>query len=175
MDDCMSSQDKVTARRVGRRRAEAIASLLVRPIGILPKPAGDAIPPFALRLWSEIRRLMRPEAGAGRLRRATGAYLHPKAYNLVVSMPGSMRHDLDGRPVADVSPSDRQDAKDRIAAEPAEPPSTSDLIRAGRLRRKSWEPQRSRDGSKCMQQIGPLVDGERRGGLSRASEDLYQE
>lgn len=144
MDDCMSSQDEatVTARRADLRRAEAIACLLVRPIGILPKAAGDPIPPFALGLWSEIRWLMRREAGVGRLRRATPACLHPKAYHIAVSMPGSTRHDLDGKPFADVSPSDRQDAKDRAAAEPAEPPSNSDLIRAGPLRRKSQEPGR---------------------------------
>lgn len=158
MEKQMSADEDafVVAREADLRRAQAIAQLPIRPIGILPRSVGDPIRPFAIGLWNDIKPLLRPDPGVTQLRRATGAYLHSKAYHLATARPVSMRHDLDGNPAGEVSEANRADAKRRAttatqtgthpsAAQPIDEPSVeespvaatrNDMIRAGLLRRR---------------------------------------
>ncbi|NRP21566.1 hypothetical protein LPJGGPFB_04825 [Ensifer adhaerens] len=112
-----SSREKsgpVAARETDVSKAQAINAILTRPIAILPAKAGDAIRPFALGLWNEIRPLLKPEISVSTLRRATGAYLHTKRYHLAVAKTGSARHDINGVPVEPVSDADRLAAEEKI-------------------------------------------------------------
>ncbi len=86
-------------------KAEAINTLLVRPIGILPTASGDSIRPFAVGLFEEIRAFLKPDIAATKLRRAVGAFVHSKRYYF--AQPDSVRHDIDGRPIELLSPTDR--------------------------------------------------------------------
>lgn len=104
----------IAAREADVLKAQAINALLTQPIAILPVEVGDAIRPFALGLWNEIRPLLRPEISVSTLRRATGAYLHSKRYHLAVVQTGSARHDINGLPVERVSEADRLAAEEKI-------------------------------------------------------------
>ncbi len=60
------------------QKTAAINALLVSPIGILPTKPGHPIRPFAIGLFDDIRRLLKPDIGATTLRRAVGAFVHSK-------------------------------------------------------------------------------------------------
>lgn len=101
-----SVQDKshlVLARERDLAKAQAINTLLVRQIAILPTKVGDPILPFAVGLWNEIRNLLKPEISASALRKATGAYVHSRRYQIAVAKPGSARYSLNGYMVEAVS------------------------------------------------------------------------
>ncbi|MEZ2127583.1 MULTISPECIES: ProQ/FINO family protein [unclassified Sinorhizobium] len=108
------SRGPIAATELDVLKAQAINTLLVRPIGILPVKAGDPIRPFAIGLWNEIRPLLKPDAGSTALRRATGAYLHAKRYYFASAQPDSMRHDIDGKPLGPLSAEDRLVAQQRF-------------------------------------------------------------
>ncbi|NLS07384.1 ProQ/FINO family protein [Rhizobium sp. P32RR-XVIII] len=141
-----ASISPITANEAVIRKAEAINALLVRPIDVLPVKVGDEIRPFALGLWNEIRPLLKPDAGVTALRKATGAYLHSKRYYFASAQPGSMRHNIHGAPVEELSAADRQAAQERYlslkraddkpTAHPQPPASKADQIRAGLLARR---------------------------------------
>ncbi len=103
----------VLARDIDVAKANAINTLLIRPIAILPEKIGDPIRPFALGLWNEIRPLLRPGLSVSQLRRAAGAYLHSKRYYITVAQPGSVRHDIDGLQLESVSDADRMAAQEK--------------------------------------------------------------
>lgn len=148
------SRGPIVANELDIRKADAVNALLVRNIAILPSKPGDPIKPFALGLWNDIRALMKPDGSATALRRATGAFLHSKRYYFATAQPDSIRHDVDGNPVEDVSAADRLAAQQRFmnlkqdekteskpVAVPPPPPepvlTKAELIRASLLRKKS--------------------------------------
>lgn len=55
------SHGPIAATELEVRRAAAINELLMAPLGLLPRIAGDQIKPFALGLFDEIKRLSRPD------------------------------------------------------------------------------------------------------------------
>ena len=146
------STGPVPARKREITKAEEINALLTRPIAILPIKVGDPIRPFALGLWNEIRCLLKPEISVSTLRKATGAYIHSRSYQIAVARQDSSRHDINGVPIDFVSDADRLDAHQmyesfRIRggkrkpsvcpplALPA-PPSKTELIRTALLDRR---------------------------------------
>jgi sRNA-binding protein len=144
------SHGPIIATEFDVQKAEAISVLLMRPIGILPNKPGDPIRPFALGLFNDIRALAKPDVKATALRRAVGSFVHSKRYYFASAQPGSMRHDIDGRPVEPLSTEDRLVAQRRFLSlkrgndensdshvEPptAAPPSKTEQIRAALLRR----------------------------------------
>ncbi|SCW87500.1 ProQ/FINO family protein [Rhizobium mongolense subsp. loessense] len=145
-----ASHGPIAATEFDVQKAEAISILLIRPIGILPKKPGDPIRPFALGLFNDIRALAKPDVKATALRRAVGSFVHSKRYYFASAQPGSMRHDIDGKPVEPLSSEDRLVAQRRFLSlkrsndensaphvEPptAAPPSKTEQIRAALLRR----------------------------------------
>lgn len=62
------SRGPIVASEIDIQKADAINALLVRPIGILPERPGDLIRPFAIGLFEEIRRLLKPGVGMTTLR-----------------------------------------------------------------------------------------------------------
>ncbi|MBN8954575.1 MULTISPECIES: ProQ/FINO family protein [unclassified Rhizobium] len=149
-----TNREPILATELDVKKAAAINTLLLRPIGILPVKAGDPIRPFALGLWNEIRPLLKPDVPVMSLRRSTSAFLHSKRYYHACAQQGSMRHDLDGNPVEPLSDEDRLAAHQRLATlrqtqaqakatvqheEPPAPPvlSKAELIRASLLGRRS--------------------------------------
>jgi sRNA-binding protein len=146
-----TSRGPTAATKIDTQKAEAINVLLVRSIGILPVTPGDPIRPFAIGLFDEVRRLLKPEIGATTLRRAIAAFVHSKRYYLASAQPDSMRHDIDGNPIEPLSVSDRLVAqqrfltlkRDRAQAEPPSPepmemeqvPTKAEQIRAALLGR----------------------------------------
>ena len=158
------SRGPIVANELDVRKADAINALLVRSIAILPAKPGDPIDPFALGLGNDILSLMRPEGSATALRRTTGAFLHSKRYYFATAQPDSIRHDIDGNAVEEISAADRlaaqqrfmkfkQDDKPEAKAVPAAPPpppapvlSKAALIRASLLRKKSDRPATASSG-----------------------------
>lgn len=140
----------VPARDREVSKADEINALLTRPIAILPIKVGDPIRPFALGLWNEIRCLLKPEISVSTLRKATGAYIHSRSYQIAVARQDSSRHDINGVPIDLVSDADRLDAQQRYESLrgrdgkaksgahlllPA-PPSKTEMIRAALLERR---------------------------------------
>lgn len=133
-------------------KAEEINALLTRPIAILPIKVGDPIRPFALGLWNEIRCLLRPAVSVSTLRKATGAYIYSRSYQIAVARRDSSRHDINGAPIDFVSDADRLDAQQKYesfrmrdgkrkpnACAPLAlptPPTKTDMIRAALLERR---------------------------------------
>lgn len=152
------SRGPIATAEIDLQKAEAINTLLVRPIGILPIALGEPIRPFAVGLFEEIRALLKPEIAATKLRRAVGAFVHSKRYYFASAQPDSVRHDIDGRPMEPLSPADRLAAQQSFlslnrkqnqttspAAEPASiqaPATKAEQIRAALLSR-SRTPQRA--------------------------------
>lgn len=108
------SHGPIVATELDVHKAAVISGLLVRPIGILPSKPGDQIHPFALGLFNDIRALLKPEAGVTALRRAVGTFVHSKRYYFASAQAGSMRHDIDGKPVEPLSAGDRLVAQRRF-------------------------------------------------------------
>jgi sRNA-binding protein len=108
------SRGPIAATDFDVHKAAAINVLLVSPIGILPTKPGDSIRPFAIGLFDDIRRLLKPEIGVTTLRRAVGAFVHSKRYYFASAQPDSMRHDLEGKPIGPLSPEDRLVAQQRV-------------------------------------------------------------
>ncbi|MGG6892467.1 ProQ/FINO family protein [Rhizobium sp. BR 315] len=146
----MTNRGPIVATALDVKKAEAINTLLVHRIDILPSKPGDVIRPFALGLWNDIRPLLKPDMPVMSLRRATSAFLHSKRYYFACAQPDSMRHDVAGNPIEPLSPEDRLAAQERLAAlrqtqakssvpasEPKSPPppalSKAELIRASLL------------------------------------------
>jgi ProP effector len=97
----------VAAGAADIEKAEAIAALLVRPVGLLPKVSGDPIKPFAIGVWNDIRKLLKPETPVISLRRATSAYTHSKRYLSACAQADAYRYEIDGNPIGPVSDEDR--------------------------------------------------------------------
>lgn len=146
------SRGPIAATELDVEKANAINSMLIRPVGVLPAKPGDPVLPFAVGLFNELRPLLKPEAGVTTLRRATAAYVHCRRYYFASAQPDSMRHNIDGDPVEPLSGEDRLVAQKRFlslkqsakaeAPEPAPVPapvlSKNEQIRAALLRgRKS--------------------------------------
>ncbi|MBB2674233.1 MULTISPECIES: ProQ/FINO family protein [Rhizobium] len=146
------SRGPIAATELDVEKANAINSMLIRPVGVLPAKPGDPVLPFAVGLFNELRPLLKPEAGVTTLRRATAAYVHCRRYYFASAQPDSMRHNIDGEPVEPLSAEDRLVAQKRFlslkqsakaeAPEPAPVPppvlSKNEQIRAALLRgRKS--------------------------------------
>ncbi|WP_234885319.1 ProQ/FINO family protein [Rhizobium rhizogenes] len=92
-------------------KAKAIEALLIQPIDLLPKAAGDPIRPFAIGIWNDIRALLKPDTPAIPLRRAVSAYTHSKRYYLACAQPDAFRHDIDGNAVAPIAEENRMAAQ----------------------------------------------------------------
>nr|WP_200985070.1 ProQ/FINO family protein [Rhizobium rhizogenes]QCL09496.1 proQ/FINO family protein [Rhizobium rhizogenes] len=92
-------------------KAKAIEALLIQPIDLLPKAAGDPIHPFAIGIWTDLRALLKPDTPAIPLRRAVSAYTHSKRYFLACAQPDAFRHDIDGNPVAPIAVENRMAAQ----------------------------------------------------------------
>ncbi|MBB4481311.1 ProQ/FINO family protein [Rhizobium etli] len=146
------SRGPIAATELDVDKANAINSMLIRPVGVLPAKPGDPVLPFAVGLFNELRPLLKPEAGVTTLRRATAAYVHCRRYYFASAQPDSMRHNIDGEPVEPLSVEDRLVAQKRFLSlkqsakaetpepVPAPPPvvSKNEQIRAALLRgRKS--------------------------------------
>lgn len=146
------SRGPIAATELDVEKANAINSMLIRPVGVLPAKPGDPVLPFAVGLFNELRPLLKPDAGVTTLRRATAAYVHCRRYYFASAQPDSMRHNIDGEPVEPLSVEDRLVAQKRFlslkqsakaeAPEPAPVPppvlSKNEQIRAALLRgRKS--------------------------------------
>ncbi|HEY0122960.1 MAG TPA: ProQ/FINO family protein [Rhizobium sp.] len=132
-------------------KAEAIASLLTRRVGLLPQAVGDPIRPFAIGIWNDIRALLKPDTPVTSLRRAISAYTHSKRYFLACAQPDAFRHDIGGNAIASVTEENRVAAQlafsrlkkspsdvptPHAAPAPATPePSRASQIRAGLLKR----------------------------------------
>jgi sRNA-binding protein len=110
------SRGPVEANEFDLKKAEAISQLLVRPIALLPSKLGDPIKPFAVGIWTDLRALMKPDVAVTALRRATSAYTHSKRYVFASAQPDSMRHDVDGAAISDVSDEDRLAAQQRFVS-----------------------------------------------------------
>ncbi|MBX5222985.1 ProQ/FINO family protein [Rhizobium sp. NLR8a] len=108
------SRGPIAATELDVEKANAINSLLVRPVGVLPTKPGDPVLPFAVGLFNELRPLLKPDAGVTTLRRATAAYVHCRRYYFASAQPDSMRHNLDGEPVELLSEEDRLVAQKRF-------------------------------------------------------------
>jgi sRNA-binding protein len=108
------SRGPIAATELDVEKANAINTLLIRPVGVLPAKAGDPVLPFAVGLFNELRPLLKPDAGVTTLRRATAAYVHGRRYYFASAQPDSMRHGLDGEPVEPLSPEDRLVAQNRF-------------------------------------------------------------
>lgn len=108
------SRGPIAATELDVQKAEAINTLLIQPIGILPSRLGDPIRPFAVGLFNEIRSLLKPDIGATTLRRAVGAFVHSKRYYFASAQPDSMRHDIHGKPAEPLSAADRLVAQQRF-------------------------------------------------------------
>lgn len=149
-----NSRGPIAAGDIDVRRAGAINALLVSPLEILPKVPGDPVRPLAVGIWHEIRPLLKPGIGTTALRKAMGSYLHSKRYYLASAQPDAMRHDVDGRPVGEISDNDRLAAQESFLTllkregkdAPPEPvetpvviaaPSKAELIRAALLNRRA--------------------------------------
>ncbi len=148
-----NSRGPIAASDIDVRRAGAINALLVSPLEILPKAPGDPVRPLAVGIWHEIRPLLKPGIGTTVLRKAMGSYLHSKRYYLASAQPDAMRHDVDGRPVGEISDQDRLAAQESFltllkregkeASAPVEAPmviaapSKAELIRAALLNRRA--------------------------------------
>lgn len=148
----MTNHSPIVATALDVKKAEAINTLLVRRVEILPSKPGDIIRPFALGLWNEIRPLLKPDMPVMSLRRATSAFLHSKQYYFACAQPDSIRHDIAGNPIEPLSDEDRHAAQQRLTAlrqtpvksppQQSEPKSQTptmskaDLIRASLLGRK---------------------------------------
>lgn len=149
----VTNHGPIVATALDVKKAEAINTLLVRRVDILPSKPGDIIRPFALGLWNELRPLLKPDMSVMSLRRATSAFLHSKQYYFACAQPGSIRHDIAGNPIELLSDEDRHAAQQRLTtlrqtpakptpdqSEPKSPPppamSKAELIRASLLGRK---------------------------------------
>lgn len=148
----MTTNGPIAATALDVKKAEAINTLLLQRIDILPSKPGDPVRPFALGLWNEIRPLLKPDVPVMSLRRATSAFLHSKRYYFACAQPDSTRHDIAGNPTEPLSPEDRLAAQQRLTAlrqtqakapahhdEPKPTPPTvskADLIRASLLGRR---------------------------------------
>ncbi|MBX5017735.1 ProQ/FINO family protein [Rhizobium lentis] len=108
------SRGPIAATELDVEKANAINTLLIRPVGVLPAKPGDPILPFAVGLFNELRPLLKPDAGVTTLRRATAAYVHCRRYYFASAQPDSMRHNLDGEPVEELSQEDRLVAQKRF-------------------------------------------------------------
>ncbi|SCB58806.1 ProQ/FINO family protein [Rhizobium aethiopicum] len=108
------SRGPIAATELDVEKANAINTLLIRPVGVLPAKAGDPVLPFAVGLFNELRPLLKPDAGVTTLRRATAAYVHCRRYYFASAQPDSMRHNLDGEPVEALSEEDRLVAQKRF-------------------------------------------------------------
>ncbi|MBB4195416.1 sRNA-binding protein [Rhizobium aethiopicum] len=108
------SRGPIAATELDVEKANAINTLLVRPVGVLPTKAGDPVLPFAVGLFNELRPLLKPDAGVTTLRRATAAYVHCRRYYFASAQPDSMRHNIDGEPVEPLSEEDRLVAQKRF-------------------------------------------------------------
>ncbi|MBX4949733.1 ProQ/FINO family protein [Rhizobium binae] len=108
------SRGPIAATELDVEKANAINTLLIRPVGVLPAKAGDPILPFAVGLFNELRPLLKPDAGVTTLRRATAAYVHCRRYYFASAQPDSMRHGLDGDPIEPLSAEDRLVAQKRF-------------------------------------------------------------
>jgi sRNA-binding protein len=97
------SRGPIAATELDVEKANAISTLLIRPVGVLPAKAGDPVLPFAVGLFNELRPLLKPDAGVTTLRRATAAYVHCRRYYFASAQPDSMRYGLDGEPVEPLS------------------------------------------------------------------------
>ncbi|MGV1757374.1 ProQ/FINO family protein [Rhizobium sp. P44RR-XXIV] len=148
----MTNNGPIVATALDVKKADAINTLLLQRIDILPSRPGDPVRPFALGLWSEIRPLLKPDVPVMSLRRATSAFLHSKQYYFACAQPDSMRHDISGNPTEPLSSEDRLAAQHRLTTlrqtqtkapvhqpepKPAPPAvSKADLIRASLLGRR---------------------------------------
>ena len=108
------SRGPIAATELDVEKANAINTLLIRPVGVLPAKPGDPVLPFAVGLFNELRPLLKPDAGVTTLRRATAAYVHCRRYYFASAQPDSMRHNLDGKPVEALSEEDRLVAQKRF-------------------------------------------------------------
>ncbi|MDO3436416.1 ProQ/FINO family protein [Rhizobium sp. CBN3] len=108
------SRGPIAATELDVEKANAINTLLIRPVGVLPAKAGDPVLPFAVGLFNELRPLLKPDAGVTTLRRATAAYVHCRRYYFASAQPDSMRHNIDGGPVEPLSEEDRLVAQKRF-------------------------------------------------------------
>ncbi|MFS8148359.1 ProQ/FINO family protein [Rhizobium sp. BR 249] len=108
------SRGPIAATELDVEKANAINTLLIRPVGVLPAKPGDPVLPFAVGLFNELRPLLKPDAGVTTLRRATAAYVHCRRYYFASAQPDSMRHNLDGEPVEALSEEDRLVAQKRF-------------------------------------------------------------
>ncbi|MFP3546723.1 ProQ/FINO family protein [Rhizobium sp. SIMBA_035] len=105
------SRGLIAATQADVEKANAINAMLSEPVGILPKAAGDPIRPFSLGLFNDIKARLKPEFGVTALRRATAFYIFSKRYYFASAQPDSMRHDIDGKPVAPLTAADRAAAQ----------------------------------------------------------------
>ena len=105
------SRGPIAATPADVEKASAINAMLSEPIGILPKAPGDPIRPFSLGLFNHIKTRLKPEFGVSALRRATAFYIFSKRYYFASAQPDSMRHDIDGKPVAPLTAADRAAAQ----------------------------------------------------------------
>jgi ProP effector len=85
--------------------------LLIRPIDLLPCPVGDPVKPFAIGVWSDIRRLLQPNTAAIALRRAISVYTHSRSDFYACAQSDALRHDIDGNAVGAVRAVDRAAAQ----------------------------------------------------------------
>ncbi|ANM07517.1 MULTISPECIES: ProQ/FINO family protein [Rhizobium] len=147
------SRGPIAATELDVEKANAINSLLIRPVGVLPAKPGDPVLPFVVGLFNELRPLLKPDAGVTALRRATAAYVHCRRYYFASAQPDSMRHNLEGEPVEALSQEDRLVAQKRFlslkqTAHKSEPPeevapvpppviSKNEQIRAALLRKRN--------------------------------------
>ncbi|MFJ6321614.1 MULTISPECIES: ProQ/FINO family protein [unclassified Rhizobium] len=111
-----TNRGPIAATALDVKKAEAINTLLVHRIDILPAKPGDIIRPFALGLWNEIRPLLKPDMSVMSLRRATSSFLHSKQYYFACAQSDSMRHDIAGNPIEQLSTEDRLAAQKRLTA-----------------------------------------------------------
>ena len=122
-------------------KAEAISVLLIRPIDLLPKAAGDPIRPFAIGIWNDIRALLKPDTAVSSLRRAVSTYTHSKRYFLACAQPDAFRHDIDGNAIAPIAEENRMAAQlafsklaKRSSDTPAPPPEPLEVSRSAQIR-----------------------------------------
>ncbi|MBY4612721.1 ProQ/FINO family protein [Rhizobium sp. 268] len=153
MEPWKISRGPIAATELDVEKANAINTLLIRPVGVLPAKPGDPILPFAVGLFNELRPLLKADAGVTTLRRATAAYVHCRRYYFASAQPDSMRHGVDGVPFEALSSEDRLVAQKRFLSlkqnngkveapeqpAPVPPPllSKNEQIRAALLNRKS--------------------------------------
>lgn len=135
----------VVADKYALDLARKINDMLTRPAPILTLKAGDLMMPFALGTHAILKERLKPDASVKAYAFSMQRYTRGAAYLLALAQPGSLRFDIEGRPVEPV-------ANDhRIHAQLA--------YLALRERLNQLRAERQKQADSVQDQTTPILDG----------------